>query len=66
MSKQTTTTLKIYKAKSGQWAGIMFDGDTEIGRVAGLESPGEVEECAAETGYFFDVIEMQTKEEPPK
>lgn len=49
--------LKIYLAPSLQWSGILLDGDDEIGRVAGCDSPQEVEEAAYEAGYDFVCVE---------
>lgn len=51
-------TLKIYRAPSGQWSGVILVGDEEIGRVAGCESPEEVEQAVNDAGQFFDQIEL--------
>jgi len=50
--------LKIYKAPSGQWSGILFKDDEEIGRISGCESPDEVEEEAYNQG--FENLEIET------
>lgn len=49
--------LRIYLAPSGQWAGILLDGDEEIGRVAGCSGPDEVEEAAYNLGFDFSEVE---------
>lgn len=49
--------LRIYRAPSLQWSGILLDGDDEIGRVAGCSSPEEVEESAYDAGYEFIDVE---------
>ncbi|WP_156368662.1 hypothetical protein [Duganella sp. Leaf61] len=45
------TVLKIYKAPSGQWSGIFYQNDEEIGRIAGCQTYQEVEEEAFEQGF---------------
>lgn len=55
------TTLRIYRAPSGQWSGRMIENDEEIGGIAGCESPEEVEQEAYDNGIYPDCIEI----EPP-
>lgn len=49
------TLLKVYRAASGQWAGIVIVGGEEVGRVAGCSSPEEVEDAAYEQFEIGDV-----------
>jgi hypothetical protein len=51
------TTLKIYRAPSGQWSGILLQDGQEIGRIAGCVDAADVESLAYEQGYEFDAIE---------
>lgn len=52
-----TTVLQVFKAASGQWGGrILRDGE-EDGRVAGCESPDEVEAQAYDAGIDVDRVE---------
>ena len=50
------TALVIYRAPSGQWAGKFIQDGEELGRVAGCESPEEVEDAAHESGIEFDEV----------
>lgn len=44
------TRLRIYRAESGQWSGIVLDANgEEITRIDDCESPGEVEDVARDT-----------------
>ena len=57
-------TLKIYQAKSAQWAGVFYglpangvDGvGVELGRVAGCSSPNEVLEAVSEM-YSIGIVD---------
>lgn len=51
-----TTTLKIYRALSGQWSGRVFVDGAEVCAIAGCASPEEVEFAASEQ-YDIDVVE---------
>jgi hypothetical protein len=51
-------TRRIYRALPGQWAGSIFDGEEEIGAVAGCDSPEAVEQAARETGVYPDHVEV--------
>lgn len=50
-----TCVLRIYRAKSGQWSGIVFEDGEEQARIGGCESPGEVEDAARETWPGIEV-----------
>ena len=50
--------LRIYRAPSLQWSGSLFDGEQEIGGVAGCASPEEVEQAAYDAGYNFVEVEI--------
>jgi hypothetical protein len=50
------TTLHIYRAPSGQWAGKFIQDGEELGRVAGCESAEDVEDAAHECGIQFDEV----------
>lgn len=50
------TTLHIYRAKSGQWAGKLLEDGEEVGRIAGCESAQDVESAALDTGIAFDRV----------
>lgn len=47
-------TLKVYKAKGGLFCGAMFEDGEEISRVAGCESPLDVECAVSEHGFEPD------------
>ena len=71
--------LRVYKAPSGQWSGIVFEDGEDIARIAGCASPGEVEDTAyeqfpgievedtPESAAFWKSFEGQpnTDEDPP-
>jgi len=49
------TTLRIYQAPSGQWAGQLLDEDgTELAGVAGCETAEDVEGEAQDAGMVYD------------
>lgn len=52
-----TITLQIYKASSGQWAGILLVDGEEAARIGGCASPGEVEQEAWDQGFDLTAIE---------
>lgn len=53
------TVLKVYRAPSGQWSGIVFiDGD-DVARIAGCASPEEVE---SEAYQQFDISRVEPLE----
>lgn len=41
--------LQVYRAESGEWAGVMTAHGAEVGRIGGCSSPEEVETAAVET-----------------
>lgn len=48
------TTLRIYKAPSGQWAGQLLEDDgVEVAGVAGCETAEDVECAAQEAGLEY-------------
>lgn len=51
-----TTTLKIYLAPSGQWAGLVSIDGQEASRIAGCDDAQDVQETAESQGYVFDEI----------
>ena len=53
--------LKIHRASSGQWAGIILRDGQEIGAIAGCANPKEVEQTAMDTGYSFDEVELDSE-----
>lgn len=60
----TETTLKIYRAPSGQWSGRMIENGEEIGGIAGCESPEEVEQAAYDQDFYPDDIETEADDSP--
>lgn len=59
------STLQIYKAPSGQWSGVIIDSDgEEIGRIAGCDSPDDVEIEACNIGEQIDVVERVEHQKP--
>lgn len=50
--------LKIYLAPSGQWAGIVLENGDEIARIAGCESPEDVEAAAVDQWPEIESIEV--------
>ena len=54
--------LRIYRAPSGQWSGIVFEDGEDIARIAGCESPGEVEDTAHEQFPGIEVEPRTTEE----
>jgi len=50
--------LRIYRAPSGQWAGVLLSGGEETGRCGGCESPEDVQEAASDSGFIPDRIEI--------
>lgn len=59
------STLKIYRAASGQWSGVIIDSDgEEIGRIAGCDSAEDVEEEAYNIGEPIDAVEQIEREKP--
>jgi len=54
------STLQIYKAKNGQWSGIIIDDEgQEIGRIAGCASARDVEDEAYSLSEKIDEIELK-------
>lgn len=51
-------TLIIYIAPSGQWAGKFISDGSEIGGIAGCNSPDEVQSVALEQGYEISEIKL--------
>lgn len=49
--------LKIYQAPSGQWSGVIIENGEDVARIAGCESPEEVEESALEQWPEIQIIE---------
>lgn len=53
-------TLRIYRAPSGQWSGKLLDAEgEEIGRIAGCESPKDVEQQAYDSDIYPSHIEIE-------
>lgn len=52
--------LRIYRTKSSQWSGIVFEDGEELARIAGCETQGEVIDAADET---WPGIEVEPTEE---
>ena len=50
--------LRVYRASSGQWVGVLMSGEGEIGRCGGCESPEDVQEAAMESGIIPDRVEI--------
>lgn len=50
-----THLLRIYRAESGQWSGVVLDAGAELTRIDGCESPGEVEDTVRETWPGIEV-----------
>jgi hypothetical protein len=55
-------TLKIYRAVSGQWAGIVYEDGEDVARIAGCESQDEVVQSAYDC--MFDLDEIEYADEP--
>lgn len=53
-----STVLRIYRAASGQWSGVILRDGLEVGRIAGCASPDEVEESACAIGIESYSVEM--------
>jgi len=51
------TTLKVYRAESGQWAGIILEDGEETARIAGCASQDEVVQSAYDCMFQLDEIE---------
>jgi hypothetical protein len=51
------TKLHIYRAESGQWAGIVFEDGEDVARIAGCESQDEVVQSAYDCMFRLDEIE---------
>jgi hypothetical protein len=51
-------TLRIFRTPSGQWAGHLIVGVSDLGSFSGYGSPEAVEEAARETGVYPDRIEV--------
>lgn len=51
------TVLRIYRALSGQWSGIILQAGEDVARIAGCASSQEVEEQAYER-FDIDRVEM--------
>jgi hypothetical protein len=59
MADYKDVVLRIYKAPSGQWAGVVLDDDDEeVGGVAGCSSPEDVEDAAYDAGFDFVRVEI--------
>lgn len=54
--------LQIYRASSGQWAGVVSDAGNELARVAGCTSPREVAEGMREQ---FPLIRVTRRLQTP-
>lgn len=50
--------LRVYRAPSGQWFGVLMSGTEEIWRCGGSESPEHVQDAARESGIIPDRIEI--------
>ena len=51
------TTLRIYKAPSGQWSGQLVEDGIEVAGVAGCATAEDVECEAQEAGLVYDQAE---------
>jgi len=58
------TKLHIYRAESGQWAGIVFEDGEETARIAGCASQDEVVQTAYDCHFALDEIEYADKDAP--
>lgn len=59
------TTLRIYRALSGQWAGRMTDSGEEIGGIAGCNSPEDVEQAAYDQDFYPSDIDVEADDDGP-
>jgi hypothetical protein len=50
-------TLKIYRAVSGQWAGVILEDGEDVARIAGCCSQDEVVQAAYDCMIEIDAIE---------
>lgn len=55
--------LRIYRARSGKWAGQLMKGSEKLRDVAWFASPSDVEKATNEAGLYPDhvVIEVPSK-----
>lgn len=54
------SVLRVYRAKSGQWSGVLHDETGyEICRIAGCHSPDDVQDSAIEAGMCFDRVAVE-------
>lgn len=59
MDEWQDVVLRVYRAESGQWSGILLDDDDEeIGRVSGCLSPDDVQDAAIDVGMSFVRVEI--------
>jgi hypothetical protein len=58
-----TTTLRIYRAPSGQWAGRVIDDGTneDICGVAGCVDADDVEQAVLDTYQQVDAVVIETQ-----
>jgi hypothetical protein len=56
------TRLKVYRAPSGQWAGVILEDGEDVARIAGCESQDEVVQSAYDC--MFDLDEIEYADEP--
>jgi len=57
-------TLRIYRASSGQWSGILVSNGEELGRISGCANPQEVEQAVRDEGFALEHVEVEVPEFP--
>jgi hypothetical protein len=55
--------LKIYRAPSGQWAGIVYEDGEDVARIAGCCSQDEVVRAAYDCMFTIDDIDYDDDRE---